>query len=205
MLKNESESDGDGGDRSKHHPLLKFRHYDHTKHHKEIMKLHYIIFEYSKEKLPTLKEFKKMSGYICVSEDFNNTTIVGYILYTDPNTRSHPIFELNSNYNLKNCLYVDYVGVDPNYQGKGIGKSLMSLFISYLNEHSYICLLDVENDTQHTKFLVNWYGSNGFEILFDHYEEGVHFISMIRMNTNKLIKTIHCHEMNVNVPLLKIC
>lgn len=103
-----------------------------------------------------------MKGYVTT----HNLTITGYLLY--------------SNYNLK-MLYLDYIGVNPLYQGQGIGKILMNTFLNFTSRMRLNSFLDVEKDTPHTKTLISWYTKNGFYVLLERKEDNVDLVCMIRL------------------------
>lgn len=163
------ENDGiDGGDCKK----LIIICYNPLHHMKKVRKLHRSIFSYSKESIPSIYEMINMKGYV----GYIDNKIAGYLLYTTKESRQNVT---NISY-----VYIDYIGVNPNYQSQGIGKMLMKYFTDFANTKNYTTILEVERDTIFTTPLIGWYVKNGFRPFMYHFEDGVNLVSMIRSGTS---------------------
>ena len=64
--------------------------------------------------------------------------------------------------------YVHYLCVDPQFQGKGIGKKLLEFIKEKYKDYLYIILI-AENEP-----LIKYYRQNGFELI-----EGRYVIEML--------------------------
>jgi ribosomal-protein-alanine N-acetyltransferase len=145
----------------------------------EIAELSWKIFnEYERfQTYESVKEFIH-KGFICIYDD----KIVGYITFNirpgqnDPNDDNH--FILMS------------LGVDPDFQGKGIGRKLLEEVKNYFNK-SYPILkskyniknkiyLQVRNSNQNAKKLYIKEKFKMFEILYNYYigpvEDALHMV-----------------------------
>lgn len=186
--------DGDDGDccgriarkRKKH----SIREYSFDIDFSEIYKLHSNIFSYSKERLPTIEELKTMKGYITTTfEDENTNTssrkevISGYLLYSISDIQLYLTKANKTPFSVNDdrTLYLDYIGVNPLYQGQGIGRILMNTFLDFTSRMRFTSILDVEKDTPHTNTLVSWYTKNGFYVFLEHEEENIDLVCMIRL------------------------
>lgn len=68
--------------------------------------------------------------------------------------------EIDKNHPTKAHYYLEYLGVDPQYQGKGFGSSILKHLIARADEGGVGCYLENANPRN-----VNFYQRFGFEIL----------------------------------------
>lgn len=193
----ESESSDEGGDSDgssgicvlsnlPNIPTTNYRKHDAI----AVYNLHKRIFAYSKETLPSVGELRKMQGYLIKSKN----EIMGYLLFTKYDNKSID-------------YYLDYVGVNPKFQGRGIGQALMNRFVEYLDANNYTCALHVEENTVLTKHLTKWYNKNQFNVLKKGIKTEVFLTLMVRMPDLPITKhitthTFHNHPNNSTVSTL---
>ncbi|MHA1299570.1 MAG: GNAT family N-acetyltransferase [Candidatus Helarchaeota archaeon] len=77
----------------------------------------------------------------------------------------------------KKHYYFDFFAVHPAYQGKGIGKMLLSHKLQKIDEHNYYAFLETMNEAN-----ISFYNKFGFKLIEDIYlkKEEFHIYPMLR-------------------------
>lgn len=192
------EEDGDCHDHLQECNISHFcRWYNPKKDAQAILSLHKLVFSYSNEPMPTISELNSMRGYVIdvdigvkvMGNGGNGTNgtngIGGYLLFS-----KHELLIKNNDEKQNSWYYLDYIGVNPTYQGMRIGMLLLNRFKEYLDVTKSYGMLHVEESTIYSSRLVEWYSRNGFKVLQTQIQSEdtpkVKLTSMVRFCSEKL-------------------
>lgn len=160
----------------------------------KIYKLHKCIFLYSDEPLPSIQYLESLNGYIYEHDNI----ILGYLLYHYSTNMTNPTIVTKSTpSDIVEYCYLDYIGINPEFQGNCIGQMLIEKFNKYLDFNNLTSILHVEENTKFSDKLVKWYERNGYMVfgrsIPSDDKEGIYLTLMIRKSNrlnNKLILKI---------------
>jgi ribosomal protein S18 acetylase RimI-like enzyme len=129
--------------------------------------------------MPTIKYLKSLNGYVYEYNDI----ILGYLLYHYSTNITNPIIMTNT-ISFSDYCYLDYIGINPDFQGNCIGQMLIKKFNNYLDFNNLTSILHVEENTNFTDKLIKWYERNEYIIFGKSIpsddKEGIYLTLMIR-------------------------
>lgn len=133
------------------------RKFNYRLHSKRVLELDNLTFAYVADTVDQYPDWwwEQHDGYVYF--DKTSRQIVGYIMYDERNSDLCPD---------KGIIYIELVGVDPEFQGQGIGTQLIQHLLRRADVNDQICAVEliVENNRpQNIKF----YQKNGF-VLSNH-------------------------------------
>lgn len=148
---------------------LVYRKYNNTLDTDLILDLHKKVFEGTKVLLPPIERLRIMEGIVMK----NHNIPVAYLLTSKSRKRD------------STWIYLEYIGVVPEYRHNGLGGILIDLFIKNLDNNNLSSYLDIEENSGHTDNLIKWYEKYGYKVAEQGRTSKYEVVTMTRMERVK--------------------